>query len=290
MALHHGEAQTKAVNNRLYLVATPIGNLADISQRAINTLKQVDVILAEDTRHSKPLLQHFGIQTQVIAFHEHNEREKTDWVIKQLQSGKNLALISDAGTPLISDPGFYLVRELQKHNLTICPIPGPCALTTALSASGLATDRFYFAGFLPNKAKARQRTLLALAQRTETCITYESGHRILACLQDMAILLNDRPIVLAKELTKKFETIKSGSAESLALWLTDNPSRQKGEFVLLIQGHEHTRQTNETFELSLSDLLQSFAAHMPPKVLAKILAELTGVEKKKIYQQLIENP
>ena len=219
----------------LFIVATPIGNLNDITFRAVEILKSVDIILAENTRHSKKLLQHLNITKPIRAFHEHNEREKTKAIIDELHSGKSIALISDAGTPLISDPGYFVVAQAKKEGLRVVPIPGASALITALSASGLASDSFTFLGFLPSKQTARIKLLKTLLNQTKTSIFYESPKRIFATLTDMHAIFGDsREVCLAKELTKVFETIQTDSIPNLIKYLSADDNNQKGEFVILI--------------------------------------------------------
>ena len=220
----------------LYVVATPIGNLQDISFRALEILKNVDVIAVEDSRHSKKLLRHYNIGTKCISLHEHNEREITSELIEKLFSGTDIALVSDAGTPLVSDPGYYLIKTARQANVTIIPIPGACALIAALSVSGLPTNRFCFEGFLPAKSHARQQRLSDLAQETRTLVFYESPHRILDTVHDMETVFGStRSIVLAKELTKIHETVFKGSVAALREWLLHDPVRQKGEIVMVMK-------------------------------------------------------
>jgi 16S rRNA (cytidine1402-2'-O)-methyltransferase len=271
----------------LYIVATPIGNLDDITFRAFEVLKSVDFVLAEDTRHSKTLLSHLDISKPIRAFHEHNEREKTKAIISEIYSGKSIALISDAGTPLISDPGYFLVAQAKKEGLKVVPIPGPTALITALSASGLASDSFTFLGFLPSKQTARIKLLTGLAGRTETIIFYESPKRVLATLTDMQAIFGDsREVCLAKELTKAFETIHTGSIPNLIEYLTIDQNHQKGEFVILISA------TNEIdlaeAEIQLDSLLPILCAEMGTSKAAKIAAKITGIDKKKCYKRAMD--
>ena len=271
----------------LYIVATPIGNLDDITFRAFEVLKSVDFVLAEDTRHSKKLLSHLDISKPIRAFHEHNEREKTKAIISEIYSGKSIALISDAGTPLISDPGYFLVAQAKKEGLKVVPIPGPTALITALSASGLASDSFTFLGFLPSKQTARIKLLTGLAGRTETIIFYESPKRVLATLTDMQTIFGDsREVCLAKELTKAFETIHTGSIPNLIEYLTIDQNHQKGEFVILISA------TNEIdlaeAEIQLDSLLPILCAEMGTSKAAKIAAKITGIDKKKCYKRAMD--
>jgi len=271
----------------LFIVATPIGNLDDISFRAVEILKSVDLVLAEDTRHSKKLLKHLNIAKPIRAFHEHNEREKTKAIIDELHSGKSIALISDAGTPLISDPGYFLVAQAKKEGLRVVPIPGASALITALSASGLASDSFTFLGFLPSKQTARVKLLKSLVGRAETSIFYESPKRILATLTDMHAIFGDcRKVCLAKELTKAFETIQTDSIPNLIKYLTADKNRQKGEFVILISATD--KMVIAEAENQLDSLLPILCAEMGASKAAKIAAKITGIDKKQCYKRAIE--
>ena len=271
----------------LYIVATPIGNLDDITFRAFEVLKSVDFVLAEDTRHSKTLLSHLDISKPIRAFHEHNEREKTKAIISEIYSGKSIALISDAGTPLISDPGYFLVAQAKKEGLKVVPIPGPTALITALSASGLASDSFTFLGFLPSKQTARVKLLTGLAGRTETIIFYESPKRVLATLTDMQTIFGDsREVCLAKELTKAFETIHTGSIPNLIEYLTIDQNHQKGEFVILISATNKIDLAEA--EIQLDSLLPILCAEMGTSKAAKIAAKITGIDKKKCYKRAMD--
>lgn len=263
----------------LYIVATPIGNRDDISLRAINILKSVDHILAEDTRHSKQLLLPLGITTPLISLHAHNEAERSNDFITALQQGKSFALISDAGTPLISDPGFPLVRSARNAGIPVVPIPGACALITALSASGAPCDTFTFMGFLPAKSTARRSLLASLEGSKHTVVFYESTHRIKDCLEDIAAVLGDtREFVLAKELTKTFESFVSGNALDILHWLDADPARSKGEFVLIIPPHEIVPKANH------DKLLSVLLAELPLKQAVKIACQLTGEPKNELYQ------
>ena len=271
----------------LFIVATPIGNLDDITFRAFEVLKNVDFVLAEDTRHSKKLLSHLDISKPIRAFHEHNEREKTKAIISEIYSGKSIALISDAGTPLISDPGYFLVAQAKKEGLKVVPIPGPTALITALSASGLASDSFTFLGFLPSKQTARIKLLIGLAGRTETIIFYESPKRVLATLTDMQTIFGDsREVCLAKELTKAFETIHTGSIPNLIEYLTIDQNHQKGEFVILISATNKIDLAEA--EIQLDSLLPILCAEMGTSKAAKIAAKITGIDKKKCYKRAMD--
>ena len=271
----------------LFIVATPIGNLDDITFRAFEVLKSVDFVLAEDTRHSKKLLSHLDISKPIRAFHEHNEREKTKAIISEIYSGKSIALISDAGTPLISDPGYFLVAQAKKEGLKVVPIPGPTALITALSASGLASDSFTFLGFLPSKQTARVKLLIGLVGRTETIIFYESPKRVLATLTDMQTIFGDsREVCLAKELTKAFETIHTGSIPNLIEYLTIDQNHQKGEFVILISATNKIDLAEA--EIQLDSLLPILCAEMSTSKAAKIAAKITGIDKKKCYKRAMD--
>lgn len=271
----------------LFIVATPIGNLDDITFRAFEVLKSVDFVLAEDTRHSKKLLSHLDISKPIRAFHEHNEREKTKAIISEIYSGKSIALISDAGTPLISDPGYFLVAQAKKEGLKVVPIPGPTALITALSASGLASDSFTFLGFLPSKQTARVKQLIGLVGRTETIIFYESPKRVLATLTDMQTIFGDsREVCLAKELTKAFETIHTGSIPNLIEYLTIDQNHQKGEFVILVSAIDKIDRTEA--ETQLDSLLPILCAEMGASKAAKLAAKITGIDKKQCYKRAID--
>jgi 16S rRNA (cytidine1402-2'-O)-methyltransferase len=271
----------------LYIVATPIGNLEDITFRAIETLKTVDVILAEDTRHSKRLLSHYDINTPMRAFHEHNETQKTAEVINELLSGKTMALISDAGTPLISDPGYVLVSEAKKAGIGVVPIPGPSAMISALSASGIASDRFSFFGFLPAKQTARLKVIQTCAHLDETAIFYESPKRILASLLDFRSVLGDERVVcLAKEITKYFETINTATLPELVDYLQADDEHQKGEFVILVSGVDKNNKV--IGEEKLDKILPILLSEMGASKAAKLAAKITGIDKKYCYQRAIE--
>ena len=271
----------------LFIVATPIGNLDDITFRAVQVLKSVDIVLAENTRHSKKLLLHLDISKTIRAFHEHNEREKTNAIMSEIRSGKSIALISDAGTPLISDPGYFLVAQAKKEGLKVVPIPGPTALITALSASGLASDSFTFLGFLPSKQTARVKLLKSLVGRTETSIFYESPKRILATLTDMHSIYGDsREVCLAKELTKVFETIQTDSIPNLIDYLTIDQNHQKGEFVILISATDKIDIAEA--ETQLNSLLPILCAELGASKAAKLASKITGIDKKQCYKRALD--
>lgn len=271
----------------LYIVATPIGNLDDITFRAIKTLKTVDLILAEDTRHSKKLLNAYDINTPVRAFHEHNESIKTANTVAKLLAGKNIALISDAGTPLISDPGYVLVSEAKKAGIVVSPIPGASAMISALSSSGIASNRFTFFGFLPSKSTARIKAIQAASHIDETAIFYESPKRILACANDLLQVLGDeRMVCFAKEISKSFETIKTDTLPKIIDYLTEDEAHQKGEFVILISGIDKNNFAKS--EAQLDKILPILLTEMGTSKAAKIAAKITGIDKKYCYQRAID--
>ena len=268
----------------LYIVATPIGNLQDITQRALDTFTQVDLIAAEDTRHSGLLLSHYGIKKPFFALHDHNEQEKAHILVEKLKQGSHIALISDAGTPLISDPGFHLVRQCREAGIRIVPLPGACAAITALCASGIASDRFCFEGFLPAKSKARKDKLENIAEEDRTLIFYESTHRILDTLEDMQLVLGEeRYIVLAREITKTWETITGNTIKNLREWLLEDPNRTKGEMVLIVEGKPKSDNNDEISPQAVK-ALELIAEELPLKKAAAIVSELYGYKKNALYQ------
>ena len=272
----------------LYVVATPIGNLDDISARALRTLSEVVLIAAEDTRHSARLLQHFGIATPLQACHEHNEREHGGRFIGRLQAGDDVALISDAGTPLISDPGYHLVRQARAAGVRVVPIPGACALVAALSAAGLPSDRFIFEGFLPAKMAGRRTRLEMLREEPRTLIFYEAPHRILECIEDLcAIFGGERLAVLGRELTKTFETLKGLPLGELREWVAADSNQQRGECVLLVAGWE-APQGDDQLSVEALRVLDLLLAELPLKRAAALAAEITGVRKNLSYQAALE--
>ena len=271
----------------LYIVATPIGNLADISERAVEVLSKVDLIACEDTRHSKALLTHLGINNKLLAVHEHNEQSRIELIINKLDEGQSIALISDAGTPLISDPGYLLVRTLKSKGYQVSPIPGASAVITALSASGLATDKFTFEGFLSAKKTARVKQLTALKQDPRTMVFYESPHRIVATVDDcIEVMGANRMAAIARELTKKFETIISGSLTDIKDYLVTESHHTKGEFVLMIEGQ--SAKVNMSEQQS-DQVVEVLAKYLPLAKAAAATAEITGEKKKQIYQRVLAN-
>lgn len=280
----HNQQQTGI----LYIVATPIGNLDDITQRALQTFERVDLIAAEDTRHSGILLSHYGIKKPFFALHDHNEQQRSAALVEKLLEGINIALISDAGTPLISDPGFHLVRDCRQAGIQIVPIPGACAAITALCSAGIASDRFCFEGFLPAKTKARCDKLEELVDEERTLIFYESTHRIVDCLADMQSVFGaERYVVMARELTKTWETIYGAPLSELISWLSQDPNRIKGEIVLVVEG----KKTEEQAEISAQavKLLALLAKELPLKKAAAIVAESFGYKKNSLYQYGLEH-
>ncbi|MBU6247263.1 MAG: 16S rRNA (cytidine(1402)-2'-O)-methyltransferase [Xanthomonadaceae bacterium] len=266
----------------LWVVATPIGHRDDISARAIRTLRDVAVIAAEDTRHSRPLLQHHGIDTPLVALHEHNEREVVDGLVRRMSEGESVALISDAGTPLISDPGFRLVRAARAAGVRCVPVPGACAAIAALSVAGLPSDRFVFEGFLPPKAAARRARLQELAGEGRTLIFYESSHRVAESLADMRDAFGaQREAVLARELTKLFETVLGEPLGGLAERVAADPDQQRGECVVLVAGR------GEEVDARLAEGQRVFAIlreELPPARAAKLAAAISGAPRKVLYQ------
>jgi 16S rRNA (cytidine1402-2'-O)-methyltransferase len=268
----------------LYVVATPIGNLDDISARALQILRAAHLIAAEDTRHSGRLLAHFGIEKPLISLHEHNEQSRIPRILSELQAGNNIALISDAGTPLISDPGFLLLRSIRELGLKVIPIPGPSSVLAALSVAGLPTNRFAFEGFLPAKSQARRERLKLLKNSRYTMIFFESSHRIRASLEDMSELLSkNRKALLARELTKFFEQSHYADLAELCVWLREDDNRCKGEFVIVVEGADSL--TAEQTELQEGEgILQILLDELPLKQAVKIAGKITGLNKNKLYE------
>lgn len=265
----------------LFVVATPIGNLADMVPRALEILQAVDVIAAEDTRHSRQLLEHFGIRTPLISYHDHSGPAVLSAMRERWQRGEHIALISDAGTPLVSDPGFRLVDAAHEDGVTVVPIPGACAAIAALSASGLPSDRFCFEGFLPAKAGARRQRLAALRAEPRTLVFYEAPHRLLETLRDGSELLGgERSVALCRELTKRFETVRRTSLVELSDWVAGDSNQQRGECVLVIEGAPADRVEYEEGERVLRLLL----AELPLKKAAALAAAVTGDKKNRLYQ------
>ena len=269
----------------LYVVATPIGNFDDMSQRAVDVLQAADLIAAEDTRHSQRLLQHFAVDTPVMAYHDHSDECAQGRIEACLTTGGSVALVSDAGTPLISDPGYRLVRFVQERGFAVRPVPGACAAIAALSVCGLATDRFLFEGFLPARSDARANRLAGLERENVTLIFYEAPHRIEACLQSMVeVLGGEREVVMAREMTKTFETIRRGTLAELAEFVAGDSNQQKGEIVLVVAGKERVEQE---LGADVAALLSRLAEELPASRAAAVVADCTGLRKKQLYQYLI---
>jgi 16S rRNA (cytidine1402-2'-O)-methyltransferase len=272
------------MSGTLFVVATPIGNLEDLSPRARQTLEIVDLIAAEDTRHTGRLLSHFGVKTPLFALHDHNEDKVVGKLIDELSAEKSIALVSDAGTPLISDPGYKLVASAHANSIRIVPVAGPCAITTALSAAGLPTDRYCFEGFLPAKQKARQDKLAALKSETRSIVLYESVHRIRDCLADLVEIIGaERNAFIGRELTKMHEQCVQAPLADLLRQVDEGDITAKGEFVIVITGSDE--QQESSFEVD--QLLIELAAHLAPKEVAKIVAKVSGEKRNDLYERLL---
>lgn len=270
----------------LFVVATPIGNLADIGQRAVEVLRSVDAILAEDTRHSRPLLQHIGVERPLVSLHQFNERGMTGRLVQRLLAGESLALISDAGTPLISDPGFPLVAACRAQGIAAVPVPGPSALTAALSVSGLPTDRFRFEGFPPRKPAARLARFQALAAAIETLVFYESSHRIVASLEAMAVAFGvSRAAVVLRELTKLHETVLAGSLADLVARVAGDSDQRRGEFVVVVMGAEPAADGAENDEAER--VLRILLDDLPVRQAAALAARITGQPRNAMYRRAL---
>jgi 16S rRNA (cytidine1402-2'-O)-methyltransferase len=271
---------------QLYVVATPIGNLKDITFRALEILKSVDCIVAEDTRHSQSLLQHFVINTPLIALHEHNERERTAKLLERLQKGESIALISDAGTPLISDPGYYLVREAQLKGLRVTPVPGACAAIAALSVAGVATDRFVFEGFLPAKSGARLQRLKDVSHESRTLVFYEAPHRIVDLLSAMLEVWGaDKQVVIARELTKMYETISAGNLEEMLHFVKNDLNQQKGEMVVIVTGE---KEISDASAAETQRILTILLEKLSVKEAVEIAMKITAQKKNLIYEMALK--
>lgn len=278
---------THLSGGQLSVVATPIGNLSDLSDRSRSVLSAADLVAAEDTRHSARLLQYIGITRPMVALHDHNERDRVSRILAALDEGLHVALVSDAGTPLISDPGYVVVREARKAGYPVTPIPGPCALVAALSVAGLPTDRFLFAGFLPARRAGRRAALAELRTQEATLVFYESPHRIIDLMQDLAEEFGgERECVLGRELTKAFETFYSGTATAVLEQLQADPNGTRGEFVVVVRGSAPLE--GGAVDLDADRLLQLLLAELPVKKAAKIVAEVSGLGKNELYQRALE--
>jgi 16S rRNA (cytidine1402-2'-O)-methyltransferase len=275
----HGAGTIAALAPGLYVVATPIGNLGDITRRALETLRGADIVAAEDTRNTRSLLAHYGLPARLVALHAHNERGSADRVIEWISEGKAVALVSDAGTPGVSDPGALVVAAVRAAGLAVFPIPGVSALTTALSASGLEFDGVVFAGFLPVKGAERRRRLEALAAGPWAIALFEAPHRVAATLADLHVALGARDVVIARELTKRFETIARVPLAEARAWIEADPDRTRGEFVLLVEG----RAVEATSALDPRALLETLLAELPLKQAVTLAAKLTSAKRNQLY-------
>jgi 16S rRNA (cytidine1402-2'-O)-methyltransferase len=278
---------TQAPAGVLYIVATPIGNLGDMTARAIETLKSVALIAAEDTRHSARLLQHFGIQTRMASYHDFSDDARVQQLLHILLDGQSIALISDAGTPLISDPGYRLVSAVRAQGVKVVPVPGVCAAIAALSTAGIPSDRFAFEGFPPAKQAARLKLFESLQQEPRTLVFYESPHRILDCVDDMARGFGcERMAVIARELTKTFETIHGDTLGALQQWLRADENQQRGEFVILLRGAEPVQ--DEQLPPEARRVLAVLLEELSVKQAAALASRLTGVKKNLLYALALE--
>lgn len=277
-------ASVQPKRGRLWIVATPIGNLDDLSPRARDVLRGVALVAAEDTRHSAPLLAHAGSRARTLALHEHNEREQAERIVERLLSGDDVALVSDAGTPLISDPGFRLVRAAREAGCEVSPVPGPCAAIAALSAAGLPSDRFAFEGFLPAKGSARRERLQALVAEPRSLIFYESSHRIVESLVDMVAVFGAmREAAVARELTKLFETIITASLGVVHARVVADVNQQRGEFVVIVAGAQGDEADSKIAEgRRVFALLRE---ELPPARAAKLAAAISGAPRKLLYAE-----
>jgi len=270
----------------LYVVATPIGNLGDMVPRAVEVLQAVDVVAAEDTRHSGRLLSHLGIKTPLIPYHDHSDDRQVAKLIEILSQGKSIALISDAGTPLISDPGYKLVRTVRQQGFKVVPIPGPCALVAAICASGLPSDRFSFEGFPPAKSSARIKVFQGLVEEQRTLVFYESPHRIIQTLEDMVSVFGEhREIVMARELTKTYETFLVGTLIEVQQQVISDPNQQKGEIVLILKGVDEIKRVDNAEQQRVLSLLLD---ELPLKQAAALAAKITGGPKNALYQMALD--
>lgn len=274
------------MESAIYIVATPIGNLSDITIRALEVLAGVDLIAAEDTRHTKRLLDHHGIKAKLISYHEHNEAEKAQSILEDVNNGRSVALVSDAGTPLISDPGHTLVGLAKSAGVKVIPVPGPSALISALCASGIPCGRFIYEGFLPVKQQARETFLERFRYEERTVVFYESPHRIINTLEVLSKLYPERILVIARELTKRFETITKGYVKELLQWTVDEEDQQRGEFVLILAGAD--LEENSADFASQDKLLQKLLKYLPPKKAVQIVAEVYSGDKKELYARAVE--
>lgn len=267
----------------LYVVATPIGNLQDITLRALDILKSVDAVAAEDTRHTSGLLSHFGLSKKLIAVHQHNEQQSAQMLLQRLQAGESIALVTDAGTPGVSDPGAIVVDVLREHGVKIVPVPGASAVVAALSAAGITNNSFMFVGFLPASGSQRRKQLEVLKSQTATLAFYEAPHRIVECVEDMANILGaNRRITIAREITKTFETFHRCALAEATIWLTSDSNQQRGEFVLLVEAAPIVEAAAISEEAER--ILRLLLADLPLKQAVKLAVEITGIKKNELYE------
>jgi 16S rRNA (cytidine1402-2'-O)-methyltransferase len=277
-------------SGKLYIVATPIGNLKDVTLRALEVLAAVDLIAAEDTRQSKKLLENYNIKTSLLALHEHNEEQQSQVLLEKILAGKNIALISDAGTPLISDPGYTLVKKMREAGITVIPIPGACAAIAALSASGLPSDHFIFEGFLPAKNMAKLKRLETLQAETRTMIFYEAPHRLVDTIETMQQVFGvDRHAVLARELSKIFETIHADTLANLKTWITEDSNQERGEMVILVAGSKVNTNIDTTLEAEVMRLAKILHGLLPPAQITKVITKILSakISRQELYKIIV---
>ena len=278
---------TEQKSGVLYIVATPIGNLEDISRRAVRVLSEVDLVAAEDTRHTGQLLNALGIRAELLSVHEHNELQRSSQLIDKLTAGLSVALVSDAGTPLISDPGFVVVRACRDAGVRVVPVPGPSDVITALSVSGLPSDRFQFEGFIPRSSSKRRARFEELVNLPHTLICYESSHRLRESLEDISTVFEaGRQVVIARELTKQYETLLSGTPDELLEIITGDTNQLRGEMVILVEPAPEGK--SEELTISIDKLLKAALDELPPSQAAAMVARLTDMRKKELYQRAME--
>jgi len=283
-----GSTDSSALTPGLYVVATPLGNLADISRRAIDVLGAASLVAAEDTRRSSKLLQHYQIHAELVSCHEFTSETRIQYLLSRLQSGESIALISDAGTPLISDPGYILVAECHRLGVPVHPVPGACAAIAALSVAGLPSHSFRFEGFLPAKASNRKKTLQSFVSETATLIFYEAPHRVMACVEDIVeVFGSERQVAVCRELTKRWETIKCAAAGEIVAWMKADSNQQRGEFVLLIEGAAVTKQDSDISD-ETRHMLAVLMQNMPVSQAAAVAAKISGVKKNHLYKLALD--
>jgi 16S rRNA (cytidine1402-2'-O)-methyltransferase len=278
-----------AARGTLYVVATPLGNLRDMTFRAVDVLASVDVIAAEDTRVTAVLLRHYGIGKRPLSLHEHNEATRAARIVEELRRGRSVALVSDAGTPAISDPGARLVRAVREAGFAVVPIPGACAATAAVSAAGLVAEHWLFLGFLPSTAKARRELVASPAGRQAALVIYEAPHRVRATVEELRDTLGgERPLVVAREITKKFETIGVTTLAEASQWFAADPNRERGEFVLVVDVPAQPAEAEEGSPIDARRLLVALVDELPPARAARVAAAVTGLPRDALYARALE--